>query len=218
MRQAEDTAAKYLGYYPLPKWISEEEHVLTSSYVPEYYGFANSRGMPKSVLTRWGKVLELGVKALSLIEADAAIVYSDSDGDGYDETATVSVITTVTDEEEIAVFYPDETESWEIRPVEISLSGGTATITFRRELAVLPDLIERMPSPSDPHLVIDGDDDANFLTTVDVYRRYTDTSQQVVFYVEPDVSCSGGCSPTEATGCGYIRDANRGIVAYKQAY
>lgn len=216
LRQAEDVTAKYLGYYPLPKWISAEEHVLTSSYVPELYSHMNSRGLPKSVLTNWGKVIELGVKALSLIEEDVAIVYSDSDGDGYDETATVTVATSVTDEEEIAVFYPNRTEDWEIRPVEIEISGGTATITFRRELAVLPELIERMPSPDDPTLVVDGDDDTNFLATVDVYRRYNDQSQQVVFYVEPS-TCLGSCAPAEITGCGYIRDANRGIVAYKQA-
>lgn len=212
---AENTVARYLGYYPLPTWIRNEEHLLSQPRSPEQYSFYNTRGMRKSVLTRWGFVQDTGVRATSLIEAGSAITYDDPYSTGYDQRATVSVATTLTDIEEVHVFYPGEdTVEWEIRPVEVSIAGGIATITFKREQAVLPELLNRVPAPGDPLEGVDGDDDANFLTTVDVYRVYTDPSQQAVFYQEP--SCSG-CDLTEYTGCVYIRDSRRGFLAYEFA-
>ena len=209
---AEETVAKYLGYWPMPRWVEEEEHQLTQFVrveVPSYY---NSRGMRKSILTRWGHVIEGGIRATSLIEGDAVISYTDEDSDGYFETATITVdLSTIDDRQEVRVFYPgyEAAVQWEIRPVDVDLDAGT--ITFKREQCVLENLLYRMPPPDDPMDAVDGDDDANFLTTADVYRVYNDPSQQVVFYMEPDF-----CNTEETTQTGYlnVRDSRRGFVAY----
>jgi hypothetical protein len=165
---------------------------------------------------QWGKVIETGIKGQSLIQAAVPVVYSDVDGDGYDELATVTVATTVTDKEEIAVFFPGTNGeySYEIRPVDVSLAAGVATITFQKYLAPFVALWEKLPSPDDPVLQIDGDDNSNFVTTVDVYRVYNDISQQVLLYSEP--TCSG-TSQVESDGCLYVRNSRLGILAYQQA-
>jgi len=213
---AENTVARYLGYFPMPTWIRAEEHILTQPDSPEQYSWVISRGMRKSVTSRYGMVVEAGIRATTLIEAGAAIVYSDPYSFGYDQLATVTVNTTLTDLQEIHVFYPGhDTVEWEIRPVDVSIVAGVATLTFKREMAVLPELLERYPAPGDPMSGVDGDDDANFLTIVDVYRVYNDVSQQAVFSIEPS-GCSD-CTPTEQTGCVTVRDSRRGFLAYKFA-
>lgn len=217
LAQAEETIAKYLGYWPVPRWIKAEEHQLPQHYRTETYSFFNARGMRKAISARWGYVISGGVRNIDPIELSADIEYLDTDLDGYYETARVIVATDITDVEEIHVFYPGEDAAveWEIRPVDVSVSGVAATITFRREQAVLPDLLRRMPPPDDPLSAVDGDDDDNFLTVVDVYRVYNDTSQQVLFYYEPSV-CAG-CSSTTVAGCVVVRDARRGTLAYETA-
>lgn len=212
--QAEGTVAKYLGYWPLPRWITEEEHQLTQFVRVEVPSYLNSRGMRKSLVTRWGHVLEGGVRATTLIEEDVTIVYSGTD---YTQTATITIsedISDITDAQEIRVFYPDKGAAvqWEIRPVTVDLDAGT--VTFKREQCVLESLLYRLPPPDDPLAAVDGDDDANFLTAVDVYRVYTDDSQQVVFYEEPTP-----CEVSGTTQDGYVlvRDARRGFLAYDVA-
>lgn len=214
LNQAEQTVAKQLGYLPVSNWIRKEEHLLPQTLRPEEYSYVNSRGMRKSISSRFGFVHEGGVRGTSAIETGASVVYDDPDGDGYKERATVTVVTALTNIEEVRVFYPGENaaEEWEIRPVNVSISGGIATITFNRSQCVLPELLNRFPSQNDPLDAVDGDDDANFLTTVDVYRVYNDTSQQITFYIEPS-GCSG-CDLTEASGCLTVRDSRRGFLTY----
>lgn len=213
LHQTERKVAYYLGYYPLPVWIESEDHPLPEFYRPQVRSIRNINGQPKSVTTQYGYVIECGIKAKTLIESGASIVYSDEDGDGWDETATVTVSTTVTDKEEIHVYFPDKSgqDSWEIRPVEIDLDtdAQTATLTFKRAYAVQPLLWEALPAPDGPTIAVDGDDASNFITTVDVYRVYNDSSQQVVFNYEHDNSTS--------TGVGIVRNPRLGIVAYSPA-
>ena len=221
---AEMSVAAYLGYPRLPLWVVDEEHELPRTLRPELISEAsfNVRGKKKSIRAEWGYVIDLGVRALTAIQLAAAAVYSDSDGDGYKETVTVTVVTTVTDEQEICVFYPGKSgdPAWEIRPTVVSISAGTATIVFNREQAALEALLEELNDTADRPPTIDGDDDANFLTTVDVYRVYTDRSTQATFIAEGDSDCDDtteGCGTTETSGCLSIRDSRLGILAYDRA-
>lgn len=180
----------------------------------------NSAGYPKSIKANWGYVGSVGARTKDLIEANAPTVFSDVDSDGYNELVTVTVVTTVTDREEIAVYFPgeDADDSWEIRPVDVVIGAGTATITFPKPYIVLPELWEKLARPDDPSaLIVDGDDDSNFLRTVDVYRVYNDTSQQVVFYYQPTDCGDGVCDEGTFTGCAYIKDSRRAILAYQYA-
>lgn len=224
LRAAEDKVFKELGYPLVPIWVRNEEHQLTHAYAVELvnpYG-RNSRGLAKSVRSKLGYVIQGGIRAKSLIDDAAAVVYSDVDGDGYAETATVTVSTTVTDGQEIHVYYPGESgsDAWEIRPIRVTLSGGTATIKFRKELAPDVNLIEKYTHPGDNTLTINGDDNANFLATVDVYRVYNDPSVQATLYSEFEScnACGGsGCDYCEAdstTACLYVRNGKLGILAY----
>lgn len=209
LRSAEDQVFVHLGYPLVPIWVQEEEQPLV---VP---GNLNSRGHHKSIRTSSGYIIAGGVRAKSLISAAAAVVYSDADGDGYAETATVTVPTSVTDGQEVHVYYPSKAgaDAWEIRPITVTLSGGNAVIVFKKELAVDENLIEKYPSPDDPTIVVDGDDNNNFLATVDVYRVYHDGSDHGTMYGES--SCDDN-SPATGTVELVVRNGPLGIFAYSQ--
>lgn len=239
IKQAEDDIAAYVGYWPLPTYTRDElqptvrpaDRTLVaagggfygSGYAPWGGPAANVRWFPKSVTLRYGNYISGGVKAKIQIGRSANVVYSDPDGDGYKELATVQVNTTVTEPCEIHIYDPGESgaDSWEIRPITVTIAAGVATITFRREQAVDPALWERLDAGSQG--AIDGDDDANFITEVDVYRVYLDPSTQVNLITEA-VGCSlcGGsgcesCGWATSTGCITGRDKRLGIITYRPA-
>lgn len=219
LRQAEDMTIAHLKYYPLPQWI-EEEVVLPKHYRTEMYSLRNAQDRAKSLAVSHGYVQEVGRKTSTYIDTPAT-VFSDPNGDGENELITITFATTVTDENELHVYYPSKTgrDEWEIRPLlSVSIAAGVATITFPKYLIPLENLVEAVPSFDDPHITIDGDTDANFLQTVDVYRVYSDPSQQITFYSDPSGDClNPPCDPDTETGCLYIRDKRRGILAYQRA-
>ena len=218
LRQAEDVTSTMLGYTPMSRWF-EEEVKITPHYRTEIVSYVNSKHQPKSVRAQWGYIKEIGAKTSTYIDSPAT-AFSDSDGDGLDDTVTISFATTVTEEKELRVFYPDKDgrEEWEIRPLtSVSIAAGTATITFPKYLIPLQTLVEAIPSTGEPKIPIDGDDNANFLTEVDVYRVYSDPSQQVTFYYSPDINCSTTpCEETTDTGCLTIKDPLLGFLTYQR--
>jgi hypothetical protein len=217
-----------LGYRLSPDWEVDEWRPTVRPFRRELVNFNGSdvRGYKSAIHANWGWFISGGIRASSLIEADAAIVYSDSDNDGYDETATVSVATTATDINEIHVYYPghDGDDAWEIRPISVSISGGTATIVFRRELAVIEEKLNLFDI-EDAEAV--GETDADFLTEVDVYRVYNDPQTQVSFLWEPLAgvycgSCNGSgceaCAYSTQTGCIILRgDPRQSIIGFTPA-
>lgn len=195
---AEDVVHSYLHYKLAPTWISDERH----NYRDSHY---------QKVRTDWGFVLGGGREAKTLIDADAPIVYSDADADTYEETATVTVATTVTEPSEIAVYYPgqDGDDAYEIRPIRVTIAAGVATIVFRREQCVLLTLIEQLMDVR----AVDGSDDANFLETVDVYRHYTDVSTPVQYLWNGGCLCgSDPCSHAVQNGCLLVVDSRNGLL------
>lgn len=226
--QAEQTVAGYLGFMPLPAWFVSEECRIDQPFLPESVSVmsVNLRGLKKSIRAKWGLVQSIGKRGTSLISAGAAIVYSSPDGDTYDEQAQVIVATTLTDPDEISIFYPNKNAApeWEIRPTLVTISGGNATITFRREQVAIESELEKLNDVAEgaSGVTINGDDNANFLTTVDVYRVYNDPSQQATFLTEDTCGSCGGdgcevCGLTADTGCLSIRDQRLSILAYDAA-
>ena len=189
--EAESRIARLAGYWPLPRWTVDERRLTTQPAFRELYNtsWADVRGAPQFVQTEFGQFISGGVEAKTLISAGAAVVYTDADSDGYPETATIAVATTVTDPAELSVFFPGVCGSsvWEVRPLKrVTSAGGVATIVCRREQLVKPELLESLdPSP------VDGDDNANFLTTVDVYRHWNDPQQQVMMLWGAGISACG---------------------------
>lgn len=216
--EAENDLARELGYWPMPQWTWDERRDITQPPGQWYQSLRDIRLDWSSVKATKGYLIAGGVRAKDLILAGRPITYTDLDGDGYLETATVTcAVGTITDVEEIAVYYPDLSgdDEWEIRPINVSITGGTATITFRREQAVLKVLYERLDAGT-----VDGAQDANFLTAVDVYRKYHDPSVQAQLvwrsvgdgcYCSGEVSCVS-CGLTIQPACMTVKDQKLGIV------
>ena len=232
--QAEADIERELGYHLLPAWDVDEWHKAARSPRPEWSRqiSVDVRKQAQTVQAKWGYLLSGGIRQKDLAEAATAIVWSDTDGDGYTETGTVTVaVTAGTPESEMHVYYPGESgeDAWEIRPVAVSIAGAVATITFRRELCVIKAQLEIIAVPADDSHIrgLDGALDANFLTTVDVYRVYNDPQSQATFLWEPFgtgacASCNGTgcniCAYSAQTGCLMLRDEPRlSIVSYRPA-
>lgn len=226
--EAEDRITEALGYPPLPTYIADERRVLPRPAIPEVFlvpgswsgTTADLRGQAPSLKLRYGYYLEGGLEAWSVIQAGAAVVYTDADGDGYKETATIAVPLPagLTSAAEVALVYPGESADptpWEVRPLRnVTIAGGVITITAWRHQLPDPGLWEAL-SPT----AIDGDDDTQFLATVDVYRHATDSSRQAQFLWSSDANACGCGSDTCATcaasaqeGCLLGKDYRLGIV------
>ena len=238
--QAEADIERHLKYRLIPTWEEDEWHATTRPLRRELFNLTNTdiRGFAQTVKANWGHLVSGGIKASAILVdgLDAAVAYSDPDNDGYDEVATVTVtVDAGQDPCEIHVYFPISNvmvgaapeDQWEIRPIGVSISGVTATITFRREQAVKPELqLDVVPPADDSHLRgVDGDADANFLTTVDVYRVYNDPQTQVNLLWEGlgigCDNCLGGCNLCEYStqaGCLTARgDLKLSQVAYRPA-
>lgn len=226
--QAESDIEEQLGFRLVPSWERDEWHAVTRPYHPEFVNLSgtDTHGYRSAVGADWGYFIAGGIEQKDLLQAGAAVAYAAATGSfddtSYPETATV-VVTVAQGAEpcEVAVYYPGKggDDAWEIRPINVVVSGTTATITFRRELAVLEGLQEDLR----PH-VLDGLDDTNFLTTVDVYHHWNNPQQQATMVWEPLPGCgcntSGcvSCSQSVQTACTFGRGEPRlSIVAYAPA-
>lgn len=227
IKEAEDNIESQLGYHIAPTWEVDEWRETMRPFRQEFVKFngADIRGYRDAVRANWGYFISGGIQGKTRIQANAPIVWSDADGDGYSETGTVIVATVALDRNEIALYYPghDGEDEWEIRPIEVSIAVGSATITFRRELAVREDKLYTMDIQGAEAI---GTDDGDFLADVDVYRRYNDPQSQAAFLWEPLAfscgSCSGegcpSCAYAIQTGCLLIRgDPRQSLVSYAPA-
>jgi hypothetical protein len=226
IKEAEFDIAMLLGYWPASVWIANEEQKYPRPYRRNYFGSGkNVRDQLKSVDLNWGKLIEPGRRATTLIgtatTGGGSLAYTDEDGDGFFETATVSLNTTVTDECEVRIYHASTLADpeWEIRePRSKSISGGVLTLVFDSWLFVDPDLYEQYPDNEGGPDAIDITDISNYVTSVDVYREYVDASVSAVeFHWEPSyVPCDttdDACGDVTQNGCMRVRDADMGVVA-----
>lgn len=187
---AEAKLTSYLGFSPAPHYVVE-----TLPWPQRADGLLSggpwqADGRRLSVQLTEGEVRAVGVETLASISTGAAVTYSDADGDGIDDTFSVSAATTVTNASEIAIYFASGdrfsawddiatlSSRWRIRPVRVTISGGTVTIRGPKQLLVKPLKYEGVtnigPDGLDPGTA------ANFVTTLDIYRRYTATDGQAV--------------------------------------
>ncbi len=205
--QAEQDIITELGFYPLPQWTAGEVVHTVRPYdrsLSHNDSLQNGRGLYQSVKAGMGLLIAGGIKASTEIGtatvAGGTMVWTDLDGDGYDEIARITLATTVTDTDEIRCYFPshDQEDEWEIRPLKaVSISGGNVVIDIERHLLVDPDLWEAIGAEA-----VDGDDDGNFLTSIEVYRVYHDPQQQAQLQWEriPN-DCS--CGSTDCAMCAW---------------
>jgi hypothetical protein len=230
IREAEDSISSVIGYYPAPRWISKEMHRYPQLYRREFFGNGKDiRGKFKSIDLRHGKFIAAGRRNTTLVGDSIAVVYSDPNGVGFNDTATITVagITATAEVCELKVFFEDKSgeQEWEIRdPRSKTLVAGTLTVVFDSWQLIDPDLWEAYPT-TEALDGIDFTDTSNLVTEVDVYREFTDFTQaSAEFSFEPKprvdtlsflcTSCSGtGCTACELTiqnGCLHPRDVELG--------
>jgi len=230
IHEAEEDIEKALGYRLLPTWETDEWQATIRPFRADLFNLniSDVRGMAQVIESDWGYIVSGGIRAKTLIDDAVAIVYSDTDGDGYTETATIIVaVTAGTSPSELHVYLPgfSGNDEYEVRPLtSVSVVGAVATIVFRREQVVRPELYDDlMPPSTDSHQRgVDGLVDANFETTVDVYRVYNDPQTQVSFLWEPfNSNCDCGssgcvhCAYSTQTGCLIVRgNPRQGLLGY----
>jgi hypothetical protein len=229
--QAEAEIEATLRYRLLPSWEEQEYHMTVRPRIPEqvFTGYGDLRGYSPAIETDWKRVISGGRRAKVLVEAGVAVAYASTANPAtWKDTATVTVnVPTGTSACEVALFMPGQAgdDRYRIRPVTVSLAGLVATITFKRELGVLPALQEAVASGGNFVRPVTGTDDANFITTVDVYRIYNSGETQAsLIWIPPNSSCSTcagsgciNCLLASQTGCLVVRNPLMGQVGYTPA-
>lgn len=214
IQEAEQEISREVGYNLVPDWTIEERVIYPRPLLTEMYNLTgtNPRSNLKSVELPRGHIIYGGVRAKTNLGRASAVVRTDPNGDGYSELCTVTVATTVTDTNEIHVYYSghDGDDAWEIRPINVSISAGVATITFNSWQIVDEHTISDMNASA-----VDGDSAASYETNVDVYRVYNDPATQVQFMWENALDCCDtcvACTLGTQAGCFHLRDPRLGFV------
>ena len=182
---AETKLRDYLGYSVAPHYVSEVLPWPRQTHAP--WG---SDGRWLDIQLTEGEVRAVGVETVASISTGVAVTYADTDGDGIDDTFTVTAATTITDTSQIAVYFSSGdrfngwgkttalSPFWRLLPVQISISGGTVTVRGPKQLCVKPIKYEGAVNIGANGL--DPGTAGNFVTTLDIYRRYTATDGNTV--------------------------------------
>jgi hypothetical protein len=241
IESAESKLRDQLHYYPAPHYVTE------THLMPRWYDTHLNRMSYSDATGRWlgvelneGKVLQVGTETRAII-GNALLVYSDADGDGLNDTFTTAIATTVTDVSQIECQFATADrwdgsaagDRWVVAPLNVTISGGMATIKGRAWQAVKPVRYEG-------GVAVDPANAANFVTSLDVYRHYCDptgtttaTAQAMLIWETKPwpwfVACYGCGTPSinanslDPAAAGYaigrvgLRDAERGIVSVGEA-
>lgn len=205
---AEAEIEDHLGYRLLPSWEEDEWQPSIRPYRRELFNATNTRlrGQGQTVPLRWGWLLSGGIRSSELISAGETITWSDTRPPStYNDLGTIQDLATAAiDPEEIRVYYPGHGGDplWEIRPANVTIANGLASISFERYLCVAEDRLDTFDLSQDVLRPASGTEDGEFLSTVDVYRVYNDPQQQATMLWEPAGACTcGGTDSCE--GCAY---------------
>ena len=210
INEAESMLLDYLNYRPMPEYVD-----FATVDWPRYYDASKTRwrdldatGRRIAVQAPEGYVQALGIEALTLVGtatvALGTLVYSAKFNPALEDTFTITLPTTATDPDAIAVYFSavdrfdDLTvgQRWRIEPIQVSISGGNVVIVGRKWLCGVPILYENpVATALDPTVA------ANFVTSLDVYVRTTDgngssvsTCQATLVYETTDCgACWGRC-------------------------
>lgn len=209
--KAEATLIPLLHYAPAPLYTVGQEVNYPNDYALDVPDWMTPRGFWKSVRLTNKRFCEVGTISRTLIEANKTYAESDADGDGVNDTFTITIATTETNADYIYVYYnaadrDDLDETWRIRPVRVSIAGGTATVTgklaqiTKPSLQLLPDAV--------PLSIADN----VYAETLDVYQVKPDTTDiGTAYWMQRAVA---GCyNSGSAAISGYdIHNAKQGVL------
>lgn len=205
---AENRLMEYLNYYPGRHFVEETlQYPRPQNAGQQYAASRDGQGRWLAVKASEGHIRNIGVERYTIISAAQTVFYSDEDGDALEDTATVTVATTITNPDQIGLYFAmtdrlnndGVSEKWRIAPANISISGGIATITAKKWMFAKPIKYEGFST-----MALDPSVSANFVTSVDVYRRWcdpdgltTDDAQAVLIWeTEPYPAWAFCCSGT----------------------
>lgn len=221
------------GFWPAPRYCK------ATLPFPQYpnpqisrLGYGGSDGRWISLTLPDKHIQAIGVEAVTVLSSAAALIYSDADGDGVNDTFTITLAVPTTDAGKIAVYFAasdrlgeSRSEKWRV-PVRVSISAGTATIVGRSWNVVKPLLYET------PQNDLQADDAANFVTTLEVCERGTEIDgtgefdAQVTFiwetlpypywYAAP-ANSTDPASYAYAIGRATIKNSRAGIIGIGEA-
>ena len=224
IHEAEVAMEQFLGWRLIPSHEVREVQPVVRPYRQDLFSLnaRTLRGYPQMVEANWKKFISGGVLGTTLIGESISVGWSKANAWDWKPTGTVNVATSVTDTCEIAVYYPGHggDERYRIRPIEVTIAGGIATITIRRELLVKEEVYEGFEGQA-----IDGLNDDYFLSEVDVWRRYNDTSAMANLVWQPLGNCGCGpvggacpnCTLVSHTGCLIPRNMELSWVGFEAA-
>jgi len=179
---AEDAIAEQLHYYPSPRYIMNEE--IQYPRPAERYLFGaglNKRYQNKGMQLAYGKIQAVGTLIATDLGAQT-ITYSSANSvnatNSILDTFTITFATTITDPSQLAVYftpadrdYATFDDTWRLRPVNVSIAAGTATISGHRSLCVKPELQSAYTAA-----VLDVTVSTNFVTQLQAYSLVLDTN------------------------------------------
>lgn len=173
---AEYMLAQQAGFFFAPKFVVSEGSTYPTTR--DLWRVRDGRGvygMWRELNLDYGHFITGGIFARTVL-SDVSITYSDADGDGIEDTFTVSFATTVTDPSEIALYNVSGDrmgqaldEAFRIRPINVSIASGTCTVTGHKALCIKPSLTEIV----DPQ-ILDVTLASNFITEMTPARVYID--------------------------------------------
>jgi len=185
IEMAEDAIAQQLHFYPSPRYIMNEEIQYPRPAERYLYGAGTTkRWQNKAFQLQWGKIQGAGTIVPTDLGAQV-VTYSSSNSVnaslGLLDTFTVSFATTITDPTQLALYFtPSDRDNapfddtWRLRPVTVTISGGTATIKGHRSLCVKPELQLAYTAN-----ILDVTVGSNFVTNLQAYSLVLDTSTTV---------------------------------------
>lgn len=219
--ETETTLMQYLNFSLRPDFFANVPVIYPVPRNPDLVSTSiyDMRTLYRALWLKQGYLISGGQEAKTFV-ANVPIIYTDNDGDGYKETATITAggFDPTAVASEVAVYYPGQSgdDTWEIRPIQTTINAGVATVICRREQLVLPNMLFGLAVTA-----VDGLTDSNFLTNVDVYRHWLNpSSQQVEFRWEQTPYQPGNAAVqyTVQGGAMLIRDSYLGWAALEAAH
>lgn len=152
--------------------------------------------------TRWGRVIEPGIKATATVALAATVSQLTDPG-----VVTINPVT-FTNTAEVRVYHPGT--DIEIDPSLVTIAAGTLTILLPRCRTVKPEFAD---NPADG---IDYATLTNFESTVDVKRVYNNPATNAVL-AHRQACADAACSEHTHTACLYFNDRGTGIFEVSPA-
>lgn len=210
IRDAEERLHTYLGFYPSPRYV-ETVPIPWPRYgdmAQVRYRDLDSTGRRVAIDAPDFYVQAMGIESLTLLDTPAVALTALATGQPFYTFTLNATVPSGTAADDLAVYFAagdrldSDMDRWRVEPVEIVVSGTTATITGRAWIIVKPSLYIGFQIGT-----LNPTSASTFVTELDVYLRTTDgdgtsvtTCQATLIYETNDCGqCWGRCCCSTGT-------------------